>query len=272
VASSSLTLWNGTGEVAPLHPPQGGSDLVVLKLNPQGAYQWHTYYGGYLEDYAYGIAVRGSRLYVTGVSETSWVGDSGQPPANPYTDKGDWVIFGLDTDGHYVWHAFYGGADQDEGRALALGPGRSFYAAGMSWLEYWNGANQAAPLHAGAGDVNLAVMKLEDAAYMAALSTTVSANSILVGQPVVWQTRVLTATGGVTPTGWITWELPGPLTQTGELANGVATITVTFMHAGPVTVTARYDGDENFSAAQMSWVQQVEQRLYLPLVLRAAQP
>ena len=48
-------------------------DLFVLKLNSSGAYQWHTFYGGSDNDYAYGIATDANgNIYVTGVSSATW--------------------------------------------------------------------------------------------------------------------------------------------------------------------------------------------------------
>jgi hypothetical protein len=40
--------WNGPGGQAPLNAHTGWSDLVILKLNSSGAYQWHTFMGCYI--------------------------------------------------------------------------------------------------------------------------------------------------------------------------------------------------------------------------------
>jgi hypothetical protein len=66
---------------SPLHAHSGGTDLFVLKLNSNGARQWHTFYGSGDDDYAYAIAIdTSSNVYVTGSSETSWAGDRPSMP------------------------------------------------------------------------------------------------------------------------------------------------------------------------------------------------
>src|SRR5574340_1487135 len=59
-------------------------DIVVLKLNSSGAYEWHTFYGSAaVNDGGYGIAVDGSgNVYVTGFSFSTWNGPGGTAPLN----------------------------------------------------------------------------------------------------------------------------------------------------------------------------------------------
>ena len=81
VTGISVSSWNGPDGQSPLHAHTGYSDILVLKLDSSGAYQWHTFYGSNDLDYGYGIAADGSgNVYVTGTSSESWNGPTGESP------------------------------------------------------------------------------------------------------------------------------------------------------------------------------------------------
>jgi hypothetical protein len=85
----------------PLHAHSGARDIFVIKLNSQGVYQWHTFYGSSGDETGYGIAVDGSgNVYVTGDSG-SW-----GSPLHAHSGGGDIVVLKLDTNGSYQWHTF----------------------------------------------------------------------------------------------------------------------------------------------------------------------
>lgn len=70
----------------PLNPHSGGSDIVILKLNNNGDYQWHTFHGSSSNDYGNGIAVDGNgNVYITGESYAAW--------GSPKNEKWDGSIF-----------------------------------------------------------------------------------------------------------------------------------------------------------------------------------
>jgi len=83
VTGQSYATWG-----SPLNPYSGGSDIVVLKLNSSGAYQWHTFYGSASIDSGNGIAVDTSgNVYVTGQSNATW-----GLPINHHHDGSDIVV------------------------------------------------------------------------------------------------------------------------------------------------------------------------------------
>ena len=72
--------WLGPAGQAPLHAA-GGSNIVIVKLNKHGAYQWHTYYGSPSSNGVWGIAVDGNGdVYITGWSMDTWNGPQTQAP------------------------------------------------------------------------------------------------------------------------------------------------------------------------------------------------
>jgi hypothetical protein len=154
VTGYSLHSW-GT----PLHAHSGGmNNIVILKLNSDGQYQWHTYYGGN-EDYGDGIAIDGNdNVYIIGSSWDSW----GSPlhahngkhncASLPYPCN-NIVILKLNSEGEYQWHTFYG-AD-DYGRAVALDNSGNVYVTGIS-DQAWG-----SPLNAHSGGMsNIIILKL----------------------------------------------------------------------------------------------------------------
>ena len=171
LAGESASSWTGPQGQAPLNPFGGGeyNDIVVVKLNSAGAYQWHTFYGGGSGDSGYGITVDGSGgVYVAGGSEASWTGPAGQSgaawagpagqaPLDPFAEADDLVMVRLDSAGTYQWHTFYGGSGEDGGFAIAV-DGSGLYAAGFS-AAAWTGPGGRPPFNAFAGGMDITVVK-----------------------------------------------------------------------------------------------------------------
>ncbi len=155
--------WNGPGGIAPLHAYFTG-DLVVIKLNSHGAYQWHTFYGEGSADLIFGIALdETGNIYLTGYSTGTWNGPDGVAPLNPHTtENGDITILKLSNAGVYQWHTFYGSAGFDEGNGITVDENGNVYVAGTS-EDSWNGPSDVAPLNPYSGNSSLTIIKLDDA-------------------------------------------------------------------------------------------------------------
>lgn len=175
ITGRSRSTWNGPTGQPPLHDHSDSGtapDIVVLKLNSSGAYQWHTFYGtsgtDNSADYGYAVAIDGSTdVYVTGFSYGSWNGPAGQPPKHAYSGSQDQssnaFVLKLDQWGAYQWHTFYGSATaNDYGLDVAFDSGANVYAAGRS-LADWSGDAGALPLHQYSGGVDIMALKLDDA-------------------------------------------------------------------------------------------------------------
>ncbi len=84
IGGSSDASWSGPEGQEPLHQFTGKADFAVLKLDKNGIYQWHTFYGSYENDIGMGIAVRNGGIGVAGRSSAAWLGTQGQAPLNAF--------------------------------------------------------------------------------------------------------------------------------------------------------------------------------------------
>ncbi len=156
LAGVSSATWG-----SPLHAYSGDYDIVVIKLNSLGAYQWHTFYGATHtasadgDDEAFGIAADASgNVYVTGYSDRTWEGPGNTAPLNPHGGDAEyWFVLKLDTNGAYQWHTFY---QPGRAQAIALDASRNVYVTGLTSSEW------GTPLHsASSTNGRLAVLKLD---------------------------------------------------------------------------------------------------------------
>jgi hypothetical protein len=171
VAGRAIGSWNGPDGQSPLNPYSGESDVVVLKLDANGAYLWHTFHGGSDSDQgrAYtAIAVgAGAEIYISGETNGPWTGPAGEAPLAPYLGVLVPVLFvlALDQDGAYRWHAFYGqsngsGACTNYNSSIAADSSGDLLMTGESGCA-WDGPEGQAPVNAFVGYDNLFALKLD---------------------------------------------------------------------------------------------------------------
>jgi hypothetical protein len=140
------------------------ADFTVLKLNPAGEYQWHTFYGSPGTDLSGVLAVdSGGSVYITGFSSDPWLGDQNSGPEHAFVGMGDIAVLKLNASGSYQWHTFYGSGGIDVGTAITLDSRRSVIIAGISRAT-WQGDGGISPInpHSGAADGDGFVLKLND--------------------------------------------------------------------------------------------------------------
>jgi hypothetical protein len=124
VATTAYYGWDGpSGQVAlHLHTPQvaniyDNSNMLILKLDSDGAYQWHTFYGTNGEDdgpdWAQDITVDAAgNVFVTGTG-ASW-----GFPLHASQGSNDIIVMSLNTNGLYQWHTYYGSPNSDEAQGI----------------------------------------------------------------------------------------------------------------------------------------------------------
>ncbi len=139
--------WLGDNNTAPLHPCSGSGDMAVLKLNGDGAYQWHTFYGspGYELRFSLGQITldQNDGVYLTSMSDYTWLGDGGAAPLHPFSGDGNLVVLKLNSAGIYQWHTFYGWISG--GAALAVDGDGGIYITGIN-IGFWQGEGNADPV------------------------------------------------------------------------------------------------------------------------------
>ena len=151
--------WNGPGNAPPVHPFTGGyGDIVVIKLDPNGNYLWHTFYGsnGIVEGTSIALDADGN-IFVCAVSEASWLGDSDVDPLHAYSGGKDIAVLKLTGAGQYLWHTFYGSGGRDAALDIDVDSQGNAFVAGNSDSP-WDG--DAAPLHQHSGANDIALLKL----------------------------------------------------------------------------------------------------------------
>lgn len=165
LTSGSLNSWDGPSATPPLHAhtsPGTEYDMVVLKLNSAGAYQWHTFYGSLDSDVGLGITMDAiGNLYVVGTSLKGWNGPGATLPLHNYADGREITIFKLNNAGVYQWHTFYGSSAEDEGKAIASDAVGNLYITGQSF-GLWKGPGEITPLNWYAGNHDMFVLQLNN--------------------------------------------------------------------------------------------------------------
>jgi hypothetical protein len=155
IAGTAGATW-GT----PLHAYSGDADIVVIKLNSQGVYQWHTFYGAAPssgddgDDEAMGVAIDVTgNVYVVGYSDRTWQGPrTTDHPLTPHMGDAEYMfVLKLNSDGGYQWHTFY-----QPGRAYAI----ALDGAGNALVTGYATSEVAGALRSAAPDGRLVVLKL----------------------------------------------------------------------------------------------------------------
>lgn len=138
--------WSGPAGQHPANGYSGKSEIVVLKLNEHGAYQWHTFHGSpYGDDVGLSLAIdQAGGVTIAGRSTNcSWWGPGDQQPLHyaGLLSEGLFVLR-LDSLGTYRWHTFYPAT----GQSLAIGSAGNIFITGYA-SKTWNGPNGRRPLN-----------------------------------------------------------------------------------------------------------------------------
>lgn len=158
----------------------GGNDVFVTRLGPDdGAVIWNTYLGNSGYDWAGGVQIFGSAVYVGGTSFGVW----GLPIVSPHGNEDGFLArLGLGS-GDVTWNTFFGGSGDDNLDALVVdGSGNLFVAATSSTT--WG-----APVRAYSGSSDVAVARFTSVGVM-------QWNTFLGNTRPEWATGVALGSGG----------------------------------------------------------------------------
>ncbi len=99
----------------------GGRDVILLKYDSDGNFQWYKTWGGSDDEYGYGIALDGSgNTFITGSTQSYGVGDY------------DAFLLKYDSDGNFEWYKTWGGSSFDEGYGLVLDNSENIFISGSA--------------------------------------------------------------------------------------------------------------------------------------------
>lgn len=168
ISGQSQNSWQGDNATAALHDFSGGAgysnDIVVLKLNTNGGYAWHTFYGASgTDDIGAGVSFdRSGSPFIAATSSASWAS-----PLHAHSGEADIAILQLSSTGSYQWHTFYGSDGQDEAAGISVNASGIAYIVGQS-AKTWAGPGNQAPLHTHSGGLtDSTVLKISnDASYL----------------------------------------------------------------------------------------------------------
>ncbi|MCD6065033.1 MAG: hypothetical protein K0R82_2944 [Flavipsychrobacter sp.] len=121
----------------------GLRDAFVAKFNPAGARIWGTYYGGYDDELGMGIAIEksGLNLYISGYTQsTSGIATTGAHLTS-WQGLNDAYLAKFDSAGQRLWSTYYGDANFDQGRSVAIDDANNVYLTG----DTRSGSNIATP-------------------------------------------------------------------------------------------------------------------------------
>jgi hypothetical protein len=105
----------------------GTADAFVTKLGSHGEVLWNAFLGSSAEDFALGVAVGNTGLYVAGMSTKNW-----GAPIRSYTGMYDAFVAKLSFDGDLLWNTFLGTAGIDGAAGIACDSNDNIYVTGIS--------------------------------------------------------------------------------------------------------------------------------------------
>lgn len=110
----------------------GDFDAFLLKLDSNGAQKWCTYYGGANYDFGSGVAADASgNIFMTGVAGSSTAISTAGSYQSTFAGGGfDGMLAKFNSNGVRQWGTYYGGSNEDVGRAITLTCGNDVIIAG----------------------------------------------------------------------------------------------------------------------------------------------
>lgn len=132
--SNTGTIIATPGSHQPLH--NGSQDAFLVKFNSSGVRQWGTYYGGFGDEYGYGVATDNSgNIFLSGSSDSgagttiATVGSFQPINGGGFADA---FVVKFDNAGVRQWGTYYGGSGYEEGISCATDVLGNVYLSGQT--------------------------------------------------------------------------------------------------------------------------------------------
>lgn len=138
---------------------QGGTDVFIMKLNPNGIIQWATSISGTANDKSYSIDVSSNgKVAITGSFTSSLINFG----SNSYTNNSnsqDMFIAVVDDQGNPIWMKTGSGVDPCSGVSIAYDQSNNLFVSGV-FLNYWITIDNFTLTNNGVNDIFL--LKIEN--------------------------------------------------------------------------------------------------------------
>jgi hypothetical protein len=250
--------WKGPEGQEPLNDCNGeASALEVLKINNNGNYLWHTFYGGFEN---IGSGMSGMALDSEGnVLMVGWSPQNWHLPGcqNALELSGTGLLLKLDNNGNYQWRNGFpiqiNGITVDSGNNV-------FITSGSPVL--WFGPHGEPPLNIPDGYNHIFIEKLFEykVRTLGETQTNISPSCTTSGanQPVTFTATVTDCFCNKRPTGAVAFKVNGLDYGTKALdGNGQAIFTIQTLPVGNVTIRAEYSGDNDYYGSTKEITQDV---------------
>jgi len=114
-------------------------DAFILKLDPDGALDWSTFWGSTDGDYAYGITVDTTGdIAITGLTYSATFPMSVTAAiVTSVTDEGDLLVAKFSASGQHLWSSVIGADGLDKGSAITVDSTGNLFVVGTTRSELW---------------------------------------------------------------------------------------------------------------------------------------
>lgn len=132
----------------------GLSDAFLVKLNSSGQLKWCTYYGGFSNEYGYGVACDGSyNVYLCGATNSgNNIATTGTHQAFQFGGYQAFLVK-FDSTGVRQWGTYFGGSSDDYGYSVCTDAANYIYLCGRATsTDYIASATAYQLNHAGGGN------------------------------------------------------------------------------------------------------------------------
>ena len=228
----------------------GSNDAFIAKLNPSGARQWATYYGGSGTEFGYAIVTDAlSNIYISGYTSGSpGLSTVGSYQAGFGGGNDDGIVAKFSNTGYRLWASYFGGNGTDYCQgSLTVDNNSDLYFSGYTGSGYGIATSGAFQTAFSGGTWDAFYAKLSTTFYNdAGVSSIISPSSSFCAGSQAVKVQIENYGKGKLTSAKINWEINGivqtPYSWTGSLnTNSTSNVTIgnyNFSTSGAITIKA----------------------------------